>query len=263
MATMIDLTHALIADVKTVTDAGGTTTTDYEQIRTRWAALLNPETNAAQRLAAAIIEGGETDLLYPLALAEQAGAQTVGDVRNQVAEQVYPALRNEADKTARANYDTLRDQFNETAAKLIETLSAVDPDARAEDLMTAPTKARQAWADAPIHAAELNAQLNALKVAAKLAGATIGTNDAYLALSTDPGNTHRRRVWEAWETTEGRAGRWAALHKLGVKIGAPDLDNYKPYRRPVELETRYKAGLHGHVPYIVDPEDMPTQQAAS
>lgn len=256
MATMIDLTRSLILDVKTVTDAGGTTTTGYEQIRDRWTALLNQDTTAAQRLADAIINGEDTHVLYSLALAEEADPQTVGDVRTKVAEQIYPALHTEATKTALANYNTLRDKFNETASKLMEAISTVDPDARPEDLMSSPAKARQAWADAPIHAAELDGQLPTLKTAAKLAGATILNNDAYLPLSTNPGNAHRRRVWEAWETDEGRAGRWAALHKLGVKLGAPDLDNYNPYRRPMELETKYKAGAFGgHVPYIVDPED--------
>lgn len=254
---MIDLTHSLTLDVKTVTDAGGSTTSEYQQIHDHWNALLNQEHTAAQRLANAIINGEDIELLYSLALAEQTSAQTVGDVRIKVAEQVYPALHNEAKKTARANYNTLRDKFNDTAAQLIEAINTVDPDARAEDLMTAPAKARQAWADAPIHAAELNAQLPALKTAAKLAGAAVPTNDAYLPLSTDPADVHRRRVWEAWETTEGRAGRWAALLKLGVKLGAPDLDRYKPYRRPAELETRYKQGYRGSMPYIVDPEDTP------
>ncbi|MFC8039614.1 hypothetical protein ACFUOZ_09690 [Paenarthrobacter sp. NPDC057355] len=257
MATMIDITRSLILDVKTVTDAGGSTTSEYQQIIDRWNALLNQERTAAQRLADAIINGEDFDTLYSLALAEEASAQTVGDVRIKVSEQVYPALHNEAKKTAMANYNTLRARFNETAAKLTAALGTVDPDARPEDLMTAPAKARQAWADAPIHAAELNAQINALKTAAKLAGATIPNNDAHLALTTNPGSIHRRRVWEAWETTEGRTGRWGALLKIGVKLGAPDLDKYSFYRRPMELETKYRQGFRGSIPYIVDPEDTP------
>ncbi|WP_091465354.1 hypothetical protein [Paenarthrobacter nitroguajacolicus] len=259
MANIIDITNALIRDVNVVTHAGGTTTTTYQEIYDRWNSMLQQDSTAVQRLADALIRGEDTELLYSLALAEEAGPETVGSVRLKVAEQVYPALRTEVTKAATDNYNTLREQFNQTATKLVEAIKTVDPDAKAEDLMSSPAKIRQAWADAPIHAADLNAQLEALKTAAKLAGALIPNNDAYLPLSTNPGNAHRRRVWEAWETTEGRAGRWTALTKLGVHIGAPDLDNYKPYRRPAELETKYKrgstSGFGGQVPYIVDPED--------
>ncbi|MFJ4026404.1 hypothetical protein ACIPWF_04185 [Paenarthrobacter sp. NPDC089989] len=257
MTTMIDLTHALIREMQTVTEAGGSTTTGYEQIRDRWTALLTQETTAATRLADSIISGEDGSALYSLALAEEVGPEIIGKVRLKVAEQIYPALRDEIVKVAAANYETLRSGFNKTAAQLVADMNAVDPDSRPEQLMTAPTKARQAWAEAPIHALELNGQIPALATAAKLAGLNLPGNDGHLPLTTDPGNKHRRRVWEAWETTDGRTGRWAALHKLGVTITAPPLDQYKPYRRPADLETRYKPGpMGGHSPYIYDPEDV-------
>jgi hypothetical protein len=39
-------------------------------------------------------------------------------------------------------------------------------------------------------------------------------------------------VWEAWETTGTRAGRWASLLAAGATIRACPLEEYEPYRQP-------------------------------
>ena len=44
-----------------------------------------------------------------------------------------------------------------------------------------------------------------------------------LTLCVDPRGLHRRRVWECWEQTDGRTGRWGALLSLGVTLRAADI----------------------------------------
>jgi hypothetical protein len=121
--------------------------------------------------------------------------------------------------------------------------------------MDATDAQRKAWTTAAVLAPKLSAQIPALITAAKLAGATIMSNDDQLPLTTNPGDQHRRRIWEAWDTTEGRAGKWAALIKAGAAIEARPLDQFRSYRRAADMETRYEQREWGYGPVSVDPED--------
>jgi hypothetical protein len=65
-----------------------------------------------------------------------------------------------------------------------------------------------------------------LTVAAQLANAHVDDGDgSALTLCVSPLDMGRRALWQAWETTEGRCGRWGALHKLGAKIRAANLSD--------------------------------------
>jgi len=82
-----------------------------------------------------------------------------------------------------------------------------------------------------------------------------------LPLACDPGNQHRRRVWEAWDAN-GRCGRWSALHARGIPIRAlPNLGDFELYRlpEPVQHVQQQIAGQpRGIVKNVlVDPEDNP------
>lgn len=249
----------LTAQVATVTNAGGTTTKEYDRILARWIAYNEQPGTAQQQLTAAIL-GKETPEriaeLNALALAELAGHVNRATVINEVASAVYPALRNEYAKTAEANYETLAAKFNDTARTLADAMDAVDIEAAPEHLMSGTDQQRNAWAHAPALAASLTSQVPALAEAARLAGAPIQGADGTLPLTVDPGNLHRRRVWEAWENTTGRAGKWGALITLGATIEAATLDSYTHYRRPAPIETRYEqVGPGMHRPVEIDPED--------
>lgn len=250
----------LTAQVTAVITAGGTTTKEYDRILARWNDYNAQPSTAQQQLTAAIL-GKETPEriaeLNALALAEQADHVTRATVTNEVAAEVYPVLRSEYAKTAAANYTTLAEKFNDTARTLTEAMDAVDIETAPEQLMSGTDEQRNAWAHAPALAASLTSQVPALADAARLAGLTIHGADGTLPLTVDPGNLHRRRVWEAWESGTGRAGKWGALITLGATIEAPDLEDYKPYRRPEPIETRYEqVGPGMHRPVQIDPEDQ-------
>jgi hypothetical protein len=71
-----------------------------------------------------------------------------------------------------------------------------------------------------------------LRHAAELCGISIGWqayDGGILALVVEPGACSRAELFKAWQTTSGRAGRWAALLKAGAKIRAHPLDDFTPY----------------------------------
>ena len=102
---------------------------------------------------------------------------------------------------------------------------AVDPECDADTILRLNDQARQAWFSCAEITEKLDALLPVLCAAAELAGAPTGvaklveeSNGLRLALCADPRKAHRRRVWEAWNTTGGRCGRWSALRRLDVTI---------------------------------------------
>lgn len=103
----------------------------------------------------------------------------------------------------------------------------------------------------------------ALAAAASLCGIATGQQEQLLALVCDPGGLHRRRVWEAWNTT-GRTGRWTPLVTLGVVIRAADLDGFTPYRAPKPMEVKQIPVARGAVRFEqVDPEDAELEAVTS
>lgn len=257
--TITESLHSLTAGIATVTNAGGTTTKEYDRIITRWNDYTTQPSTAQQQLTAAILGKDAPERiaeLNALALAELANQVDRASVLNAVANEVYPALRNEYAKTAAANYKTLAAKFNTTAQTLTEAMDTVDIETAPEHLMSGTEEQRNAWAHAPALAASLTSQVHNLAEAARLAGLTIQGADGTLPLTVDPGTLHRRRVWEAWENTTGRAGKWGAVVNLGATIEAPALEEYKHYRRPAPIETRYEQiGRGTHRPVEIDPED--------
>ena len=131
----------------------------------------------------------------------------------------------------------------------------IDPDTQADEVINADTKIRTAWTEAQQHAAQLTATLPALRAAASLAGITANTDEVLIPLTADVTGLHRRKVWEAWNTTDGRTARWGALIRLGATIQAADLNNLEPYRRPRPMQVRQEHNGIGvrHVEF--DPED--------
>lgn len=246
--------------VRTVTDNGGTITSDYQAILDRWAGFLELNNQAAANLAAAVTAGTTEDLatLRALAVAE-ATATSVSEatVTNAVAAQVYEALSTEYAPVAAANYERIRQAFNTTAAKLTKAIETVHPDAAPEELMSATAAVRTAWADAPMLALELDALAAVLSEAASLAGYRTGMKSHTIGLTINTDGLHRRRVWEAWDNTTGRARHWGALLDLGATIEAPALEDYEAYREPEPITvTQERQGI-GWVNVEHDPEDNP------
>jgi hypothetical protein len=244
--------------VETVITAGGSTTSEYERILNRWLEFNERESTAQGQLAAALLGDAPIERLaelYGLALAENSGPQEKAVVTNELSARVFPALTSEYAKTAAANYTTLAEKFNSTAAAFTKAAGTIDPETPAEQLIHASEAKRRAWTDAGVHSMELTSQMPALMEAARLAGTPVNRPDDALGLTILTGTLHRRRVWEAWATTTGRTGKWGALLTLGATIEATPLDEYTRYREPRPIETRYERVQFGHRPVTVDPED--------
>jgi hypothetical protein len=257
MAVIENLT-TLTSSVNTVIAAGGSTTSEFERILNRWSEYTESDYSAQAQLAKALL--GDTPLervaeLRGLALAENASNQERAVVHNGLAAALYPVLIAEYAKTAQANYATLAAKFNSTAATFTKAATVIDPETPAEQLVHATEAKRRAWTDAGVASLELSAQIPALIEAARLAGTVMRTIDDALSLTTKPGTLHRRRVWEAWNTTTGRTGRWGAMLTLGATIEATPLDEYTRYREPAPMATKYEYNGFGHRPISVDPED--------
>lgn len=259
----IIIPETFTAQVETIVAAGGTITEKFRTIAARWDQYTSNDHTIQDELNAAILDPASTPerLAHLRILAEAATAANpvhVATVRNAAAAEVLAALRAEYRTVAAANYDTLRDAFNTKAAELVKALETTDAEASAEQIVKATAKERAAWSDGPALAVELDAMVSTLHDAAILAGKAepTGRHTACLiGLTVDTTGMHRRRVWEAWENTTGRAGRWRELWKLGATIAAPELDQAKAYREPKPMETRAERTTLGVRQYAHDPED--------
>jgi hypothetical protein len=251
------------AQVESIVTAGGTITEKFRTIAARWDDYSSNDHTMQDELNAAILDPGTTSerLAHLRILAEAEAASspvTAATVRNTAAAEVVAALRVEYRTVAAANYDTIREAFNAKAGELVKALETTDSEASAENIVKATAKERAAWSDGPALAIELSALLGTLHTAATLAGlrAYTGKLDSILiGLTVNAEGLHRRRVWEAWDNTTSRAGRWRELWNLGATIEAPELDDAKPYREPAPMETRAQHIGTGVRQYVHDPED--------
>lgn len=242
----------------TLAAAGATIPDTYTRIHDRWNSYCELTYNHTTRLAAAVTnpdDPADLDTLRALALAERAGARDEADLDTDIRAAVYLALAEAYEPVAAQNYKTIAARFDTLATAFTKAAAQCDPEAPAEQMVTAGDKARKAWTDVQLHTHELDTHLHLLRMAAQLAGQRITPPDGLLALTCDTTGHHRRRVWEAWDTTTGRTTRWGALHAAGVTIRAVDLDEYEHYRRPAPMEVRYVRDSHGHRPVQHDPED--------
>lgn len=257
------LPHTFISQVESILDHGATITQKFQTLADRWTMFTETENQAQGQLNAAISNpettAEELARLHTLAVAELlANPINKATVRNEAGAHLLALLRKEYATVANANYETIRAAFNAQATKLTAALDLADPEARPEEMVMASAKVRNAWAEAPVLALELTALLGTLHTAALLAGKAepMGHHDQCLiGLSTDTTGLHRRRVWEAWGTTSGRAGRWRELWKLGATLEAPTLEDAKSYREPKPMEIRAERKNLGIVQFEYDPED--------
>jgi len=235
-----------------------------------------------ERLAQAVIDPPKNvDLcsLWVSALAAQASPQTIATVQNRVVAAVQKEMIAAYQPVAANNYRTLAEQFDSIAAEFDTCCRVVDVSSSPVSMVTANDESRAAWVEAERLAHRLDSVLEAMCAAAELAGTRLDDSNgelgqlwyqgnlddaAVLALAVEPGPLHRRKVWTAWMTTEGRCHRWQALHKLGARIRAADLDDFTPYRRPAAIVHRQEQIVgqpRGTVRMAqIDPEDGPVVQ---
>jgi hypothetical protein len=271
-------THCRLVDL--VAGAGAEPPTGWVALRQRWNDFLaldrrtindtsNP-TPLHDKLIGAVVDGApDADIPAMRALAhaeEQIGG---GKVTSRVQAAVLARLTEIYGGVALDNYGRVATQFNDCASKFGAAGAQADVEADGEAMVDQPDKARKAWLDGQKYAHHITRLMGALHAAAQLAGVPDaakkheggGGRDAMLIpLCTNVSDQHRRVVWEAWAATEGRCGRWAALHKAGVPIRALPADqlaDFEGYRPPKPLQERWipVAPLGTSVRHIFDPED--------
>ncbi len=246
-------TTDLTQNIDLIVEAGGTVTDEYKRLRGRAAEYFELRSDAITELAEAVVSDQpmhEIITLRGLAIADQASTSAhQATVWNQVAAVLNQRMRAEYGKTAEANYNHFRDRFNDAAAAFTAAHNVTPFGTNPAQLVTAPEKARKAWADGQTAAATLNDTMPLLVLAAQLAGARIHAPNTPIGLVADVTGLHRRRVWEAFE--EG----WAALLDLGATLRAPDLEDFQDYRAPKPIEYRNVQGEIGIRRIEVDPED--------
>jgi hypothetical protein len=248
---------AYLTSVQAVIDAGGTVTQEYTDAVARWRAWNTPAgESASDRLAAAYRDGADLATLNTLRqeaiIAQSSTTVDLATVNNSVAPIAREHIMTAYKATAAANYETLRDKFNDAADRFHSKADVIDPDPGT--LVSAPARTRTAWLEADLIARELDALAAPLADAATLAGHAVKTPADHAGLTMNAGDLHRRRVWEALNAT-GRCGKWSALVNLGATLNAPDLDSLTPYREARPIETVYEHTGFGMRPIELDPED--------
>ena len=235
---------------------------DWVAVRDRWDQFMElAAVPIRDRLVSAIVGGdGDIPMLRALACSE-AGAGSRADVIVEVRGRVYPELIRLYAEAAADNYALVGKQFDSVAAKFTTAAGKCgDHEASSEDVVGQPNTVRDAWLDAAKHAAELDRLVPVLRAAAELAGISTADDTVLLPLLVDPGDAHRRRVWEAFKADGVRTGRWGALAGLGVRIRACELLELAPYRLPKPLVHKQfpAAGPDNRGVYqavTIDPED--------
>ena len=232
----------------------------------QWSALLRRYQQfvglgdrAVDRLAEEVINpAGAADLAQLRAAAlldELDTADAAQRVTARVSAAVLQRLQALYKPAAPGNYRSAAERYNTAARRFCGCADVIDVESDGSTLVHASQSQREAWIQAEGAATRLEETLKTLLAAAALCGgmagdvgflspaADISTVEYQVAVATDPGKAHRRKVFAAWAHTGGRCGRWSALHSLGVRLrAASDPVRVDPYRRPDPYVTLVDAG---------------------
>lgn len=250
-----------------VTDAGGTTTRKHQDAVKRWRTWAGHDnTGALTQLEDAYASGQDTQTLEILRqaalISETLTPVHYATVRNAVAPAALDQVTSTYQPSAIGNYETIREQFNNTAATFHENADIIDPETNADQLVAADDTTRRAWLDADLAAHQLTQLASVLADAATLAGHPITTDADAIGLTINAHDAHRRHIWDAWNNT-GRTGKWGPVAALGATIEAPALDDLTAYREPRPMETIYRQSDWGMKAITIDPEDPDYEEQAA
>jgi hypothetical protein len=230
--------------VETLAAAGIPAPKQWTELRQRFDAYRHLEAPACERLINVILAPAKTSDIttwHAQALAEQIGKDMPGiqaRVDQRVAAAVEARLLELYRPHAETNYGKAAARFNDAAAAFTDTATAVDIDTTDANTVAAmPDDQRAAWSAAEQLCARLDAAVPTLTVAAELAGVTVDNETgSLLAMCVDTAGMRKRELWRAWDTKDGRCGRFGALVKLGAIIRAANLENIAPYERPRDVQ---------------------------
>lgn len=251
-----------LASIDALVAQGGSVGDAFEKVRAGWsAANSDPTEDELQAHILDAIKVGDTQAVDQAMTRYAVAKLDHAHVRGRIARAVLPAMRAAYVETAADNYAGIAKRYDEAAGRLTKCAAVVDITLDADKVVAFDAKQRTAWMDSAVIAKEVDRLLAVLVDAATLAGirdadSHVGTR---IALCSDPGTAHRRRVFEAW-ASKGRCGKWAALLALGVTLRAATLDGFAPYADPAPIVVRQQsvamgAGVHGTRQIPVDPED--------
>ncbi|WP_426118474.1 hypothetical protein [Kocuria sp. LHG3120] len=256
----IDSAHLsqYLTKARRVLDATEIPCKPLDAVAASWSRYQEVDRNLAPLVAEAVLsDSKDLQTFHVLALAAtNSGTVQDATVRNAVADIVYNEAHRAYQDVATEAWEAAAAMFNTTAARFTTAASLIDPEAPADQVVRVDNKQRTAWMDAANAAAELDQLTPLVLDAASLAGIPVGPAEREIPLVCNPGDAHRRRVYEAWATTNTNTRKWGALHALGVSIEAPeDLEDVKPYRQPKPMEMRMVHEGYGVRQFEVDPED--------
>jgi hypothetical protein len=255
------MTASLQSFVWLADGTGLTPPAEFTAIRERVDTLAAMSRPNLLRLTEAVRTGnGDLATLRSLAISEC--------YTSDIVEQVYAAARLELcslwEPVGAKNYHGLADRFNDAAKRFTACTSRVDVNAVPAEIIDADSKALAAWKSAAAISIELEDLMMPLACAAELAGMgsdlfamTFDDNTALIPLCVDVTGQHRRRLWDAWHSTESRCGRWGSLAALGVKIRAASNPEALQLFPPPQLPgVAFVPGPSGTTVEPFDPEDL-------
>lgn len=249
----------LRADVETLAAHGATLPEGWATITQRWTDYVDRTVTPADDLAEAVIDGADPDTLERLTLAAlvHAGsnAATTAPLHDHIAGRVHAALWAAYTPHAAATFAEMAKGYSALGKRFTTAVETVDPDTSPRDLLEASAATRAAWAEVEPLAAELDARLELLTTAARLAGITTTPGSVLGLATTTTASTDRRALWAAWENTPRpgvgantprpngatktpRGGRWTMTLRAGAKLAAPPTpDKHTPCPRLEEIQT--------------------------
>jgi hypothetical protein len=131
------------------------------------------------------------------------------------------------------------ESFDAAAQKLTTAMSLIDPDLPAEQAVQLDAKKRSAWGDIPLMTNAIDNTIPALHDALLLQGGTAHGDAGLLGLCAQVGTVPRRLVWQAWNSSHGRAGRWGSLIGAGITVKVNrDAAGIIEYAPPQPLEQK-------------------------
>lgn len=247
-----------LTKTRAVLGATGTPCEPLDAIAASWNRYQDVNNDLSPLVAEAVLsDSKDLQTFHVLALAAaNAGSVENATVRNAVADIVYTEAHLAYRAVATEAWEASAAMFNATATRFTKAASLVNPESPADQVVRMDNKQRTAWMDAANAAAELDQLTPLVLNAADLAGFPTGPAERQIPLVCNPGDAHRRRVYEAWNTSNTNTRKWGALNALDVSIEAPeDLEDVKPYRQPKPMEIRTIHEGHGVRQFQVDPED--------
>jgi hypothetical protein len=247
-----------VENVERLIAAGYPAPPEWVALATRFHSRDLNQESCAGRYVTAIVKGTKADLpaLKALALAEIAATpQETAQLSNLLAATVGDELVRLYAPHAEKQYQAVSGDWSEAGQRLLDLSAVIDPETPGDAVVSQSDTIRQAWSESMFAASRLEELMPVMIAAAQLAGAEADRPESIAPLLVSTQAVHRRRFWEAWNTT-GRCGRWAKMLEVGAVITAhPSPSTCPEYGLPTEPRETWERDAAGHRRVMVDDAD--------